>query len=47
MARGFEIQNNLPARFLPFSEPVREWLKSLDIEDRKVISEAIKDVEFS
>ncbi len=28
-------------------EPVREWLKGLDREDRKVIGEDIKDVEFS
>jgi phage-related protein len=26
---------------------VREWLKSLDAEDRRVIGEDIKDVEFS
>ena len=28
-------------------EPVREWLKSLGPEDRKVIGEDIKEVEFS
>lgn len=28
-------------------EPVREWLKGLELEDRKVIGEDIKDVEFS
>jgi len=28
-------------------EPVREWLKGLKPEDRKVIGEDIKDVEFS
>lgn len=28
-------------------EPVREWLKSLTAEDRKIIGEDIKDVEFS
>ena len=28
-------------------EPVREWLRSLDREDRKRIGEDIKDVEFS
>jgi phage-related protein len=28
-------------------EPVREWLKELEREDRKVIAEDIKDVEFS
>ena len=40
----------LPARFYRSDsgrEPVREWLKSLDLEDRKVIGEDIKDVEFS
>jgi phage-related protein len=26
---------------------VREWLKELDVEDRKVIGEDIKDVEFA
>ena len=29
------------------SEPVREWLKGLEPEDRRVIGEDIKDVEFS
>lgn len=28
-------------------EPVREWLRSLDDADRKVIGEDVKDVEFS
>jgi phage-related protein len=28
-------------------EPVREWLKRLDREDRRTIGEDIKDVEFS
>ena len=28
-------------------EPVREWLKGLEAEDRRVIGEDIKDVEFS
>src|SRR5277367_4735601 len=40
----------LPAFFyaLPSGrEPVREWLKGLEAEDRKVIGEDIKDVEFS
>src|SRR5271166_1770529 len=40
----------LPARFYRSDsgrEPVREWLKSLDAEDRKMIGEDIKDVEFS
>ena len=40
----------LPAAFyaLPTGrEPVREWLLSLAREDRKVIGEDIKDVEFS
>ena len=40
----------LPARFYRSNsgrEPVREWLKSLELEDRKVIGEDIKDVEFS
>ena len=27
--------------------PVREWLKALPVEDRKIIGEDIKDVEFS
>jgi phage-related protein len=40
----------LPARFYHSDngrEPVREWLKGLEPEDRKVIGEDIKDVEFS
>jgi len=40
----------LPAAFyrLPSGrEPVRDWLKALDPEDRKFIGEDIKDVEFS
>ena len=28
-------------------EPVREWLKGLPLEDRKIIGEDIKDVEFA
>jgi phage-related protein len=38
-----------PARILlPLRrEPVREWLKGLNPEERKVIGEDIKDVEFS
>ena len=40
----------LPARFYRSDsgrEPVREWLKALAPEDRMVIGEDIKDVEFS
>jgi phage-related protein len=40
----------LPAAFyqLPSGrEPVREWLKALGDDDRKIIGEDIKDVEFS
>jgi phage-related protein len=40
----------LPARFCRSDsgrEPVREWLKGLEHEDRKAIGEDIKDVEFS
>lgn len=40
----------LPAFFyrLPSGrEPVREWLKGLDDDDRKIVGEDIKDVEFS
>ena len=40
----------LPAVFyaLPSGrEPVREWLKSLPAEDRKIVGEDIKDVEFA
>ena len=40
----------LPASFYRSDsgrEPVREWLKGLQAEDRKVIGEDIKDVEFS
>ena len=40
----------LPAHFYRSTsgrEPVREWLRGLELEDRKVIGEDIKDVEFS
>lgn len=40
----------LPAFFytLPSGrEPVREWLKELSADDRKIIGEDIKDVEFA
>jgi hypothetical protein len=40
----------LPARFYRSDsgrEPVREWLKKLVPEDRKIIGEDIKDVEFA
>jgi len=43
-------RKRLPARFYRSEsgrEPVREWLKSLQPEDRRVIGEDIKDVEFS
>ncbi len=46
---GEEVKR-LPAAFyqLPSGrEPVREWLKALDVEDRKIIGTDIKDVEFS
>jgi hypothetical protein len=44
------VVKRLPAAFyaLPSGrEPVREWLKSLDRDDRKIVGEDIKDVEFS
>jgi len=40
----------LPARFYRLHsgrEPVREWLKKLDPEDRKIVGEDIKDIEFA
>jgi phage-related protein len=40
----------LPAYFhaLPSGrEPVREWLKSLSVDDRRIVGEDIKDVEFA
>jgi len=40
----------LPASFYRLDsgrEPVREWLRELDLEDRRAIGEDIKDVEFS
>ena len=40
----------LPARFYRSDggrEPVREWLKSLEPEERKILGEDIEDVEFS
>ena len=44
------IVKRLPASFyeLPSGHvPVREWIRSLDDPDRKIIGEDIKDVEFS
>ena len=40
----------IPARFYRTPsgrEPVREWLKDFPAEDRRIIGEDIKDVEFS
>jgi hypothetical protein len=40
----------LPAYFYRSNsgrEPVREWLQALGADDRKIIGEDIKDVEFS
>jgi hypothetical protein len=40
----------LPAYFYSLDsgrEPVREWLRELESEDRKAIGEDIKDVEFA
>jgi phage-related protein len=40
----------LPAAFYAMPsgrEPVREWIRSLDRNDRKIVGEDIKDVEFS
>src|ERR1035438_10798779 len=40
----------LPARFYRSHtgrEPVREWLKGLEADERKLLGEDIKDVEFS
>jgi phage-related protein len=45
-----DIVKRLPAAFyqLPSGrEPVREWIRALDDEDRKIIGEDIKTVEFS
>lgn len=47
MGPGFK---RLPAFFYRLDsgrEPVREWLRELEPEDRKAIGEDIKDVEFS
>jgi phage-related protein len=50
---GIEIARHmkrLPAFFyeLPSGRsPVRDWIRSLDADDRKIIGEDIKDVEFS
>jgi phage-related protein len=44
------VVKRLPAAFyaLPTGrEPVREWLHELDRDDRKIVGEDIKDVEFS
>jgi phage-related protein len=52
---AFLAANETTARFLlrPFlrpragSGPVREWLKGLPSDDRKIVGEDIKDVEFA
>lgn len=44
------ILKRLPARFYRTEsgwEPVREWLKGLPPEDRQIMGEDIKDVEFA
>ncbi|OFV97280.1 MAG: hypothetical protein A3F68_03215 [Acidobacteria bacterium RIFCSPLOWO2_12_FULL_54_10] len=44
------VLKRLPAHFFRLGsgrEPVREWLKKLDLQDRKIIGEDIKDVEFA
>ncbi len=44
------VLKRLPARFYRTPsgrEPVREWLRKLPADDRKLIGEDIKDVEFS
>lgn len=41
---------SLPARFYRSSlgrEPVRDWLRGLPREDRRIVGEDIKDVEFA
>jgi hypothetical protein len=42
-------QKNVPARFYRTetgNEPVREWLKQLEVLDRKIIGTDIKTVEY-
>jgi phage-related protein len=44
------VLKRLPARFYRSAggrEPVREWLKELPREDRRIVGEDIKDVEFA
>jgi phage-related protein len=44
------VLKRLPAVFYRSDsgrEPVREWLKSLSPEDRRIIGEDVKDVEFA
>jgi phage-related protein len=44
---GFKRRPALFYRSDTGREPVREWLRSLDAGDRRIIGEDIKDVEFS
>src|ERR1044072_4051160 len=47
---SLQPMKRLPAVFyaLPSGrEPVRDWLKSLDMADRKIVGEGVKDVEFA
>lgn len=44
-----DAEKRMPASFYQTeggAEPVREWLKGLDSEDRRIIGEDIKTVEF-
>jgi phage-related protein len=44
------VLKRIPARFYRTPagrEPVRDWLKELPDEDRRIVGEDIKDVEFS
>lgn len=50
MVHGSRRMKRLPAYFyaLPSGrEPVREWLRELSADDRKIVGEDIKDVEFA
>ena len=43
-------RKRLPAHFFRSSsgrEPVRDWLRTLDVADRRILGEDIKDVEYS
>jgi phage-related protein len=47
MKKGFKTLPAIFYRTLAGNEPVREWLKALPPEDRKIVGDDIRDCEFA